>query len=562
MTARMRSQNTMLRGTLDLLAAARAQLAAHAGPSPGQAQAPADAGLSANARDAELASLREDVELKREQLETLRQQLEIAQSQAQDCRALLQRLEAEQAARQHLKVLLQQATQQQQIDSGSSLQQTEAKGPLDGIEGGRIQFEAELAELRSQHAHVCAELDRQHATSQGVADDLQRAQQAVSALTSQVEELQATVAVSAESRADLVDQQQQLAAQVEELQDALAASAESRAALEEQQQRLTAQLENEQAASQHLADALLQRQQQVKALEAQLGDLEAALAVSTEDKAGLSGELQQLQATLAASSESRADLCDELRQLQATLAASTEDRSHLGDELQQLKNALAASSQSRADLSDQLLRLQAAHDEAGRELQHWRASAERLAGDLLDSQAGPQRATGGAQEPTALDPVSEDSEAAELAARRGHQQMGAFNGYGSELQGGPRAPLQCHHDLVSELERMRAKHAEAMHELHFRRHSAESLAKERHSSRPRLGAPPQQQNAPLALAAAPADSSIGDLLQPSASEHGQIHVQLDVIREPQVAREERVSICILVSEAATALCPSLQQVSP
>ena len=194
MTARMRSQNTMLRGTLDLLAAARAQLAAHPGPSSGQAQAQAEAGLSASATAAELASLHEDVELKSEQLETLRQQLEIAQSQAQDCRALLQRLEAEQAAKQHLEGLLQQAKQQQQDDSGSSLQQTEAGGPLDTMEDGRTQLEAELAELRSQHAHVCAELDCQHAVSQGLADDLQRAQQAASALTSQAEELQATVA--------------------------------------------------------------------------------------------------------------------------------------------------------------------------------------------------------------------------------------------------------------------------------------------------------------------------------------------------------------------------------
>ena len=520
MTARMRSQDTMLRGTLDLLAAARAQLAAHPGPSSGQAQSPDSAGPSTSATDAELASLHEDVELKSEQLETLRQQLEIARSQAQDCRALLQRLEAEQAARQHLEGLLQQAEQQQQDDSGSSLQQLEAGGALDDVEEGRMQLEAELAELRSQHAHIRAELDIQRATSQGVADELQRAQQAVSALTSQAEELQATVAASAESRADLVDQQQRLAAQVEELQAALAASAEGRADLEEQRQRLTAQLENEQAASRHLADALLQRQQQVQALEAQLGDLEADLAASTEDKAGLSSELRQLQAILAASSE------------------------------------------SRADLIDQLQRLQAAHNEAGHELQHWRASAERLAGDLLDSQAGPQRSPGGAQEPTALVPLSQDSEAAELAAQRGHQQRGAFNGYNSALQGGLGAQLHCHHDLANELQQMRVMHTEAMRELRFWRQSAESLAEELHDSRLQLGAPPQQQNAPLALAAAPAISLANNPLQQLASEHGQIRVQLDVMSEPQVAREERVSICILVSEEATALCPSSQQVSP
>ena len=540
MTARMRSQNTMLRGTLDLLAAARAQLVARPGPSSGQAHAQAEAGLSASATAAELASLHEDVELKSEQLIALRQQLEIAHSQALDCRALLQRLEAEQTARLHLEGLLQQARQQQQNNSSSSLQQREAGGPLDGMKGGRIQLEAELAELRSQHAHVCAELDRHHATSQGVAGDLQRAQQAVSALTSQLEELQATAAASAESRADLVDQQQRLAAHVAELQGALAASAKSRADLEEQRQRLTAQLENEQAASQNLADALLQRQEQVKALDAQLGDLEGALTASAEVKADLSGELQQLQATLAASSESRADLSDELRQLQA---------------------ALAASSESRADLSDQLLRLQAAHDEAGRELQHWRASAERLAGDLLDSQAQLQRSTGGAQDPTALVPLSEDSQAAVPAAQRGHQQMTAFTGYDGELQGGPGGSLQCHHDLMSELQQMRAQHAGAMHKLRFWRQSAESLAEELYDSRLQLGAPPQQQNAPLALAAAPADSPVGNLLQQPVSEHGQIHVQLDVVREPQVAREERVSICILVSEAAMSLCPSPQQVT-
>ena len=546
MTARMRSQNTMLRNTLDLLAAARAQLAANPGPSSGQAQAQTEAGLSAKATDAELASLHEDIELKSEQLETLRQQLEIAQSQAQDCRALVQRLEAEQAARQHLEGLLQQAKQQQQAISGSSLPLPDTVGALDGVEEGRSQHEAELAELRSQHAHVCAELDRQHATSQGGADDLQCAQQAVSALTRQVEELQVTVAASAESRADLVDQQQQLAAHVEELQAALAATAESCADLEEQRQRLTAQVENEQAASRHLADALLQRQQEVKSAEARLGDLGAALAASAEGKRGLSGQVEQLRATLATSSESRADLSDELQQLQATLAASSE---------------------SRADLSEQLLRLQAAHDEAGRELRHWRASAERLAGDLIDSQAQPQRSTGSAQEPTALVPVSEDSQAtvpyaAQLAAQQGRQHVEAFEGYGNELQGEAGAPLQCRHDLMSELQQMRAKHVEPMHELRFWRQSAESLAKELQDSRRRLGALQQQQNAPLALAAMPANCPAGNLLQQPASEHGQIHVQLDVIRDPQVAREEKVSICILVSEAATSLCPSLQQVSP
>ena len=338
-----------------------------------------------------------------------------------------------------------------------------------------------------------------------------------------------------------MDQQQQLAVHVEELQGALAASAESRADLEEQRQRLIAQLENEQAASRHLADALLQRQQQVQALEAQLNDLEAALTASAEVKADLSGELQQLQATLAASSESRADLSDELRQLQA---------------------ALAASSESRADLSDQLLRLQAAHDEAGRELQHWRASAERPAGDLLDSQTQLQRSTGGAQDPTALVPLSEDSQAAVPAAQRGHQQMTAFTGYDGELQGGAGGPLQCHHDLINELQQMRAKHMDAMRELRFWRQSAEGLAEELNDSRLQLGAPLQQQNAPLALAAAPADSPAGNLLQQLASEHGQIRVQLDVMSQPQVAREERAGICILVPEAATALCPSSQQVSP
>ena len=519
MTARMRSQNTMLRGTLDLLAAARAQLAAQSGPSSGQAKAPGEAGLSANPRDAELASLHEDIELKSEQLETLRQQLEIAQSQAQDCRALLQQLEVEQEARQHLEGLLLQAQQQQQDDSGSRLQRPEAGGARDGMEDGRTQLGAELMELRSQHAHVCTELDCQRATSEGVADDLQRAQQVVSVMTSQVEKLQATVAASAESRADLVDQQQQLAAQLEELQGALAASAASHTDLEEQQQRLTAQLENEQAASRHLADALLQRQQQVKALEAQLGDLEADLAASTGNKADLS------------------------------------------DELQQLKSTLAASSEGRADLSDQLQRLQAAHDEASRELQHWRASAERLAGDLLDSQAQPQRSAGGAGEPTALVPLP-DSQAAVLAAQRGQLQMTAFPGYDSALQGGLGGPLQCHHDLVTKLQQLRAQHVDAMHELCSWRQSAESLAEEQHDSQLQLGAPLQQQSAPLALAAAPAGSPAGHLLQQPGPKHGQMQAQLDIVSEPQVTREERVSICILVSEATAALCPSPQQVSP
>ena len=519
-TARMRSQNAMLRGTLDLLAAARAQLAAHAGPSSGQAQPQAEAGLSEKAREAELASLHEEMELKSEQLETLRQQLEIAQSQTQDCRDLLQRLEAEQAARQHLEGLLQQAEQQQQDDSGSSLHQPEAGGALDSMEEGRLRLEAELMELRSQHAHVCAELDRQHATSQGIADDLQRAQQVASALTSQVEELQTTAAASAESRADLVDQQQHLAARVEELQGSKAASAESRTDLEEQRQRLTAQLENEQAASQNLADSLLQRQQQVKVLEAQIGDLEAALAASTEDNAGLSGELRQLQATLADSSE------------------------------------------SRADLSDQLQRLQAGQDEASRALQHWRASAECLAGDLLDSQAQLHRPTGGAQEPTALMPAFEDSKAEVLASQQDQQQLVAFKGYSSELQCSPGAPLRCRHDLVNELQLMRAKHVEALHELHFWRQSAESLAKELHNSHLQPGASQQQQSSPMAPATAPVNRPAGNLLQQPTSEPGQVHIQLEVIREPPVVREERVSVCVLVCEAAMALCPPPQQVSP
>ena len=512
MTARLRSQNAMLHGTLDLLAAARAQLAAHPRPSSGQATA--EAGLSVGSMDAEFASLHEDMELKSEQLETLRQQLDIAQSQAQDCRALLQCLEAEQAARQHLEGLLQQAKHQQQDDSGASLlQQPGAGGDLNGMEEG------ELMELRSQHAHTCAELGREYTTSQGLADDLQQAQQAASALTRQVKELQAAVAASAESRADLVNQQQQLTAQVEELQGALAASAESRAELVEQQQQLTAQLEDEQAASQDLGADLHQRQQQVEALEAQLGGLKGALAASAEEDAGFSNKLRHLQATLAASSE------------------------------------------SRADLSDQLQRSQAGHDQVRRELQHWRASAESLARDLLDSQAQLQRSTGGAQQPAALMLVSEASVAAVPAAQHGFQQLVASTGHGGELRGGPGAPAQSRPDLVNELQQMRAPHVDAMSELRFWRESAERLAKELPPSHPRPGAPQQEQSTPLAIAAAPADSPVGDLLQQPTSEYGQIRIQLEVVRNPQFGREGRVSICILVSEAAAALCPPPQQVS-
>ena len=148
-----------------------------------------------------------------------------------------------------------------------------------------------------------------------------------------------------------------------------------------------------------------------------------------------------------------------------------------------------------------------------------------------------------------------------LQHSRAASNVEAFEGYGNEQQGEAGAPLQCRHDLMSELEQMRVKHADAMYALHFWRQSAESLAKEPYDGRLRLGAPSQQQNASLALAAAPAGSSDGNMLQQPASEHGQTHVQLDVMREPQVAREERVSICILVSEAATSPCPSLQQVS-
>ena len=261
-----------------------------------QLAASASSEQSLAALAAENATLREDLNLKREQLDVTRLQVKALQMRKADNRLLLEQLEREQSARESAECRLQRSSEalasQQDAQAGlaarlglaelqlqgeqascrslvNKLQQTQAD-----LEASRSHNEAEAQRLHSKHAAELeriqseheAEMVQHHGVSQQLEDTQSAAQERAAMLAASLKELQGTAAASAESRADLADDKE----------------------------RLERRLEDEQANCEALSDSLGRAQQNERTLRADLGVLKVTLEETSERCAALDRQLKEL----------------------------------------------------------------------------------------------------------------------------------------------------------------------------------------------------------------------------------------------------------------------------
>ena len=356
----------MLHKTLELLTAARLQIASQAQAGSGQPQISLQPSPEARAAERTIAYLREDLEMRTEQLATAHLQLGIAQSQIQARQGLIQALDQNEAQLQAQLDEAHEASQQARQEAG------QLAGCLK---------EAQLALVSSEVAQTRleAELKQERAASQGLASWAQQAQQGAVALEARPE--QAHVSPNGEtaesSLAGIQAQREQLGVQH------------------------TCELEQERAASHHQESSL---RQQMRDLIASVEEQRRELAASAESRADLVEQQQVLADALALREQ-------EVRELTVTAA---ELRSDLGI----LESTLRASVDSRADAHERAEQLQQRLHEAEAELQRSQTSAQALAEDLLESEQEAMRltaaATQAAEEPQALMPVFDSLPAEQL----------------------------------------------------------------------------------------------------------------------------------------------------
>lgn len=348
----------MLHKTLELLTAARLQIASQAQAGSGQHQISPQPNPEAQAAKRTIVYLREDLEMRTEQLATAHLQLEIAQSQIQVRQGLIQALDQNEA---QLEAQLNEAHEaaQQARQEGEQL-------------GGRLK-EAQLALASSEaaHAQLEAQLEQERAGFQGLPSG---AQQVTKALDARPEQAHVSPKGSESSLAGIQAQLEQLGVQH------------------------ACELEQERAASQHRESSL---RQQTRDLAASVEEQRRELAASSDSRADLVEQQHVLADALALREQ-------ELRELWGTTA-------ELRNDLGILESTLRASVDSRADAHERAEQLQQRLHEAAAELERSRASAQALAEDLLESEQEAMRLTAAAAqaagEPQALMPVFDNPHA-------------------------------------------------------------------------------------------------------------------------------------------------------
>ena len=302
--ASMQSKDELLRKSFHLLEDARSQLAS-------QAQA-------AKKAERTITELHEDVQIKVERLAATEDHLKAVKGQIAVRDSMIEAGDLEEA---RLQALLEQ---EREVSAQSQQEAALLKTRLEISE-------ASLAESESADVELQTKLVRERANSHSLVDELQQSQQAVAAVEGGLDQAQAALAASETSRNELQVQLQELRdlhasemqqvnaafqrqraaaehlegslrqevvdlrARVEEQQHELGASAESRADLVEQQEVLS--------------EALVQRQLEVKELKVAREDLQKDLGI--------------LEGTLRASIDSRADANDRAERLQQQLNETT-----------------------------------------------------------------------------------------------------------------------------------------------------------------------------------------------------------------------------------------------
>ena len=356
----------MLHKTLELLAAARSQIASQAQSGAGQHQISPEPSPEARAAERTIEYLREDLEIRSEQLATAQLQLEIAESQIQARQGLIQALDQNEAQ------LLAQFDEAHEASE-------QARREVDRLAGQLKEADQALASSQSAQVQLQAELQRERAASHGLASRAQQAQQEALALDAYPEQEHASLNGSESSPGGFQAQLKQLGAQH------------------------ACELEQERAISQRQESSLRQ----------QVADLSACV--------------EEQRRELAASSESRADLVEQQQVLADALAQRERDVGELRKDLGILESTLRASIDSRADAHEWAEQLQRQLHEAETELDRAQASAQALAEDLLASERDAMQLTAAstqaAEVPQALVPVFDEPQAEQLRQSREQLQL-------------------------------------------------------------------------------------------------------------------------------------------
>ena len=344
----------MLHKTLELLAAARLQIASQARPGSGEPKASPEPSPEARAAERTIAYLQEDLEMRTEQLATAQLQLEIAQSQIQARQGLIQALDQN------------EAQLQAQLDEAHEASE-QARQEVVRLAGRLKEAELALASLESAQLQLQAELEQERAGYGSLPSQPQLPQHGKAAREAGTGQAQSSLNGSESSLGGFQAQLGQLGVQH------------------------ASELEQERAASQRQESSL---RQQVKHLTARVEEQRQELAASSESRADLVEQQQVLAGALALREQ-------EVRELRAATA-------ELHGDLGILEATLRASIDSRADAHERAEQLQQRLHEAAAELERSQASAQALAEDLLESERESMQlsaaAAQAAEEPQALAP--------------------------------------------------------------------------------------------------------------------------------------------------------------
>lgn len=302
--ASMQSMEEMLRNSFHLLEDARSQLASRA--------------QAARKAERTIAELHEDVQIKVEQLVATEDHLKAVKGQIAVRDGMIEAGDLEEARVQAL--LEQEREVSAHFEQEAALLRTRLEVS-----------EASLAESESAGVELQTELVRERADSHSLVDELQQSQQAVTAVEGCLGQAQAALAASETSRNELQVELQELRDQhASEMQQVNAAFQRQRAAaehlegslrqevldlrghVEEQQHDLSASAESRADLVEQqevLSEALVQRQLEVKELKMVREELQKDLGI--------------LEGTLRASIDSRTDANDRTERLQRQLNETT-----------------------------------------------------------------------------------------------------------------------------------------------------------------------------------------------------------------------------------------------